>query len=148
MTLSTRGRYGLRILLDIALFHTEGEPRGIRKIANSQDLSEKYVSRLIVTLRRGGFVKSVRGTNGGYILSKKPEEITLLDILDVMEEGIHIVECIVPDKESCPRRASCPARQIWQKIDNKIRAVFAEYTLQDLVELYRKNGEGFLDYCI
>ena len=85
MKISTKGRYGLRILLDIALYRVGDKPRMIREIASNQEISEKYISRLIIELRKAGFVRSVRGVNGGYTLTRKPEDISVLDVLETME---------------------------------------------------------------
>ena len=92
MKISTKGRYGLRILLDIALYRIGNKPRMIREIANNQEISEKYISRLIIELRKAGFVKSVRGANGGYTLTRRPEDISVLEVLEVMEGPIAIVD--------------------------------------------------------
>ena len=98
MKVSTKGRYGLRILLDIALHETGGKPRMIREIAVNQEISEKYISRLIIELRKAGFLKSVRGAKGGYTLMRKPEEIRILDVLEVMEGEIDIVVLRLPER--------------------------------------------------
>lgn len=148
MKISTKGRYGLRILLDIALYKTGGKPRIIREIAANQEISEKYISRLIVDLRKAGFVKSVRGTNGGYILSRRPGEIRILDVVEVMEGPLSIVNCTEPGDRSCRRAGNCPAQQLWREINGKFRAVLAEYTLQDLLDFYVSSGGEILDYCI
>ena len=84
MKIYTKGRYGLRILLDIALYRIGNKPRMIREIANNQEISEKYISRLIIELRKAGFVKSVRGANGGYTLTRRPEDISVLEVLEGM----------------------------------------------------------------
>ncbi len=148
MKISTKGRYGLRILLDIALYHTSGKPRIIREIAANQEISEKYISRLIVELRRAGFVKSVRGTNGGYILARRPGDIRVLDVIEVMEGPLSIVNCTTPGDRSCHRSGSCPAQQLWCEINQKFRDVLAEYTLQTLLDFYVSSGGEILDYCI
>ena len=148
MKISTKGRYGLRILLDIALYKTGGKPRIIREIAANQEISEKYISRLIVDLRKAGFVKSVRGTNGGYILSRRPGDIRVLDVIEVMEGPLSIVNCTDPADRSCHRAGNCPAQQMWREINEKFRAVLAEYTLQDLLDFYVSSGGEILDYCI
>lgn len=148
MKISTKGRYGLRILLDIALYRVGDKPRMIREIANNQEISEKYISRLIIELRKAGLVKSVRGVNGGYTLTRKPEDINILDVLEIMEGPVAIVDCTVPSGKACRRKPQCPTQRMWAEINQKIRSAFAAYTLKDLVELYISNGETILDYCI
>ena len=148
MKISTKGRYGLRILLDIALYRVGDRPRMIREIANNQEISEKYISRLIIELRKAGLVKSVRGMNGGYTLARKPEDINILDVLEIMEGPIAIVDCAISSVKVCRRKPQCPTQRMWAEINQRIRNAFAAYTLKDLVELYISNGETVLDYCI
>ena len=148
MKISTKGRYGLRILLDIALYRVGDKPRMIREIASNQEISEKYISRLIIELRKAGLVKSVRGVNGGYTLTRKPEDINILDVLEIMEGPVAIVDCTNSSGEVCRRKSQCPTQRMWAEINQKIRNAFAAYTLKDLVELYISNGETVLDYCI
>lgn len=148
MKISTKGRYGLRILLDIALYRIGNKPRMIREIANNQEISEKYISRLIIELRKAGFVKSVRGANGGYTLTRRPEDISVLEVLETMEGPVAIVDCTSSAEGICHRKSLCPAQRMWAEINQKIRSAFAAYTLKDLLELYISNGETVIDYCI
>ncbi len=141
MKISTKGRYGLRILADLAL-HDDGSPRLIREISASQDISEKYAGRLIIELRRAGFLRSVRGAKGGYVLTRKPSEITLLEVIEVMEGETSIVDCVAcPGK--CPRSKSCGARGIWAGVNSAIRNSLARATLEDVVK-----GAENAEYCI
>lgn len=142
MKISTRGRYGLRILLDIAAQQPGGRPRMIREIATSQEISEKYISRLVIALRRAGFVKSVRGAGGGYGLALPPEKIRLLDVLEVMEGRIELVECREGGERICSRRAFCPAHRLWQEMSRKVRDVLADYTLKDLLTQEYPDASG------
>ena len=148
MKISTKGRYGLRILLDIALYRSGDKPRMIREIASNQEISEKYISRLIIQLRKAGLVKSVRGVNGGYTLARRPEDINVLDVLEIMEGPVAIVACTTSSGKACRRKPQCPTQRMWAEINQKIRSAFAAYTLKDLVDLYVSNGETILDYCI
>lgn len=148
MKISTKGRYGLRILLDLALNSGEA-PRMIREIAKSQQISEKYISRLIIDLRKAGFVSSVRGIQGGYHLARRPEFITLLDVVEVMEGPVSIVDCVIaPDK--CTRQEVCPTLDMWTALNQQIREKFAAVTLQDIIDHYRAKASGpdTFDYCI
>ena len=148
MKISTKGRYGLRILVDLAT-HDPEKPRLIRDIAQSQQISEKYISRLVIDLRRAHLIRSVRGVNGGFHLAKRPEEITLLEILETMEGPISVVDC-VRSPEKCKRQHLCPARDIWTELNNGIRQLTKKITLEDILNTYRKqNAEhGICDYCI
>ena len=148
MKISTKGRYGLRILIDRAT-HDPGKPRLIRDIAESQQISEKYISRLVIDLRRAKLVRSVRGINGGFHLAKAPEQITLLEILETMEGPISVVDC-VRSPEKCKRQSLCPARDIWQKLNDGIRELTKNITLDDILNAYRQRDfqNGIRDYCI
>ncbi len=148
MKISTKGRYGLRILLDLAR-HENGNPRLIRDIAESQQISEKYISRLIIDLRRAGMVRSIRGAKGGFRIAKNPKEVTLLDIVEVMEGPLSIVDCVrAPEK--CPRNHGCVTRETWDNLNADIRESMRKVTLLDIIENDRKQSlaEGGLDYCI
>ena len=148
MKISTKGRYGLRILIDLAM-HDPGKPRMLKDIAQSQQISEKYISRLVVDLRRAKLVRSVRGVNGGFHLAKLPEEITLLEILETMEGPLSVVDC-VRSPEKCKRENLCPARDIWRKLNDGIREQTRRITLDDILNAYRKRDveNGIRDYCI
>ena len=148
MKISTKGRYGLRILIDLAM-HDTGKPRLIRDIAQTQQISEKYISRLVIALRRAHLIRSIRGVNGGFHLAKNPAEITLLEVLEVMEGPISVVEC-VNSKHSCARNSKCGARTIWQKLNENIRVMMAGGTLEEILEAYQQqdNDESALEYCI
>lgn len=148
MKISTKGRYGVRILLDLALYENQ-TPRQIHDIAASQQISEKYISRLIVALRRAKMIRSSRGAKGGYRLARSPAKITLLDIIEVMEGPISIVEC-VRSPQTCNRSGTCPSRQIWDTLNAEIREAMCKITLQDIINHYRENnGNHWIpDYCI
>ena len=119
----------------------------IHDIAESQNLSEKYISRLIIELRKAGMVKSIRGAKGGYKLARIPKYLTLLDIVEVMEGPISIVDC-VESSPSCLRQDLCAARGIWMRLNNEIRESLAKISLQDMVDQSRQNAADFIDYCI
>ncbi len=148
MKISTKGRYGLRILIDLAT-HDQSKPRLVRDIAESQQISEKYISRLIIDLRRARLVRSVRGMKGGFFLARSPKEITLLDILETMEGTISIVDCVMAP-EKCSRVANCTARGIWQRLNEGIREQMRSVTFEEILTEYAKgnSADGVFDYCI
>ena len=148
MKISTKGRYGLRILIDLAM-HDPGRPRMLRDIAESQQISENYISRLVIDLRRAKLVRSVRGVNGGFHLAKRPDEITLLEVLETMEGPLSVVEC-VRSPEKCKRQTLCPARNIWTQLNEGIRELTRNITLDDILNAYRQHNAdlGIADYCI
>lgn len=148
MKISTKGRYGLRILMDLALHQSE-KPRLIRDIAKSQQISEKYISRLVIALRKAGMIRSVRGVNGGFHIAMKPEEITLLDVIEVMEGPLSIVDCVSMPKK-CTHSENCTPREVWCKLNDDIRGLMRGTTLADILASYEKQKalNGNADYCI
>ncbi|MDR0933250.1 MAG: Rrf2 family transcriptional regulator [Victivallales bacterium] len=148
MKISTKGRYGVRILLDLAL-HEKGEPRQLHDISASQQISEKYISRLIIALRKAGMVRSIRGIHGGFQLAKKPSELTLLEVLEVMEGPISIVNC-VKSPGKCKKSNQCATRDIWSRLNSEFRESLRKITIQDIVvDGKNRNIEDILlDYCI
>lgn len=134
MRLSTKGRYGVRILLDLALHQGEGH-RTLKEVAEAQSISQKYMSRLLPKLVRAGIVKSARGVDGGYVLCKEPSAISFLQIVEVMEGPICLTPCV--KDSSCPRFDICPATEVWKRVSGSLRTALAEYTLQDVVDSVR-----------
>lgn len=130
MKLSTRSRYGVRFMLALAE-HSSGEPVFLKDIARKEAISEKYLSLIVIPLRRAGLINSIRGAHGGYILAKKPQEITVCHIVDVLEGQDGIVDCL-KKPWSCPRVPDCPSRNVWAVLDEKIRETLHGVTLNDL----------------
>ncbi len=142
MKISTKGRYGLRIMVDIAQNVSE-VPRNIHDICKSQNLSEKYVSRLIIGFRRAGIIYSVRGAGGGYMLKRQPKHITLLEILEASEGKISIVDCVLCPKK-CKKAENCVVREVWTELNNKIKKAFESVTLQDILD----KGQNLIEYFL
>ncbi len=132
MKLSTRTRYGLRAIIELAE-NSGAAPVQIKAIAASQDISVKYLEQLMTILRSAGFVRSVRGSKGGYMLAKAPNQIKLSDLFDCLEGHVTTVEC-VEDTNFCERVEDCVARQVWAQVQNAIKNVLQSITLQDLVD--------------
>ena len=148
MKISTKGRYGLRILLDMAL-HGNATPRLARDIAESQQISDKYIARLVMKLRKGGFLRSVRGAKGGFLLARKPMEINLLDVVEAMEGPLSIVDCVERPAQ-CNRNSTCVTREIWNRLNAEFRESMRQITLQEIIDNYQQNNaeNGAIDYCI
>ncbi len=144
MKLSTRTRYGIRAIIEVAINHGKG-PLQIRVIAQRQDISVKYLEQLMTILRSAGFVRSIRGSKGGYILARQPSLIKLSDVFDSLEGNLTTVEC-VEDKNYCDKTADCIARQVWSQVQQAVKNVLQSITLQDLVD--RTKAENKLDYQI
>lgn len=148
MKLSTKGRYGLRALLDMAIFQHEG-PVALNNIAERQGISEGYLEQLMMPLKRAGIVKSVRGAQGGYLLSKDPKEVTVGEIIRVLEGPIAPVACVSEEyPEPCERSSSCVTRLVWEKVRDSISGVLDSYSLADLVDESNKHGDAENMYFI
>ena len=132
MKLSTRSRYGTRLMVDLAQHYDDG-PVSINEIARRQDISPKYLEQLIIPLKKKKHIKSVRGPKGGHMLARPPEEITVGEIVKTLEEETGLVHCI-ENPESCKRVSICPTRNIWkiakEAMFNKLNAV----TLLEIVK--------------
>lgn len=136
MRLSTKSRYGARALLQLALFYGRG-PVHLKEIAKKQQISLKYLEQLIASLKAAGLVKSVRGAKGGYLLSRPPEEIPLIEVFQVLEGSLAPVEC-VEDAKTCERAGSCATRDVWKDMKEALDKVLDPLTLKDLVQKHRK----------
>jgi Rrf2 family transcriptional regulator, iron-sulfur cluster assembly transcription factor len=132
MKLSTRSRYGARLMLDMAQHYNQG-PVQLGDIAKRQDVSVKYLEQIIIPLKKAHYIESVRGPKGGHILTKPPEEITLGEIVALLEEGTSLVECS-DDSEVCQRADVCPTRLIWKEASEAMFERLHAVTLADLVE--------------
>lgn len=136
MKLSTRGRYGVTAMYELALNYG-GSAMSIKAIAANQNISEHYLEQLISTLRKAGLVKSTRGPRGGYKLAKPPENITVGDIITVMEGPIALVDCLLSDtadNDYCEKACSCVTRNVWAKVCTSISDVLNDITLADLCQ--------------
>ncbi|MTI66459.1 MAG: Rrf2 family transcriptional regulator [Firmicutes bacterium] len=138
MRLSTKGRYGLKAMFELALHSGEG-PIPLKDIAESQNISEHYLEQLVATLRRAGYVNSVRGAQGGYLLSKEPKNITVGDVIRCLEGQIAPAECVMKDAADCNRESYCVTQTVWRKIRDSVNEVIDNTTLQDMVDDHIKN---------
>jgi len=136
MKLSTRGRYGTRALLDLALHQGEG-PALLKNIARRQQISLRYLEHLITPLIAGGIVRSIRGARGGVWLAKAPEEIKLSEVIQLIEGSMAPVAC-VDNPEICSRSSFCVTRDVWKDMKKAMDEVLESTTLQDLVERQKK----------
>ena len=137
MRISTKGRYAVDIMLDMATNST-GEYITLKTIAERQDLSWKYLEHIVAVLNRAGYVKSIRGSQGGYKLSKSPREYTIGMILRLMEGSLSPVVCL-DEENDCPKQNQCVTIKAWKKLDDAINEVVDSITLADLVEWQLQN---------
>lgn len=138
MKISTKGRYALRLMLDLAL-HSEGIAVPLRDVAQRQEISDKYLEQIVTQLSRAGLVRSVRGAGGGYLLTREPEEYTVGEILRVLEGDLAPVSCASGgDACQCSRSDRCVTVEVWQAIQTAVAGVVDHLTLADLVERYHQ----------
>jgi Rrf2 family protein len=138
MKISTKGRYGLRTLMDISIHQSKG-PVNLNDIAERQGISAKYLWQIVNLLKTAGFVRGTRGPKGGYILIRDPADITMLDIIQVLEGPISLVEC-VDDADFCARMDNCVAHTVWLDVSQVIRGALEKITLAEI--LRRHAGDG------
>ncbi len=131
MKISTKGRYGLRTLMDIALHQGQG-PVNLNDIAQRQGISAKYLWQIVNLLKTAGFVRGTRGPKGGYILLRPVADITLLDVLQTLEGPFSLVEC-VDDPNLCQRSGACVAHSIWEEVSQSIRGALQKITLAEIL---------------
>ena len=136
MKLSTRSRYGTRMLLDLAQHYNQG-PVQLGEIAKRQNISLKYLEQIIIPLKKAHYVESVRGPKGGHLLAKPPELISVGEIVALLEEGTSLVECAV-HAELCERSQNCPTRLIWQEAAQAMFDKLKAITLADLLVTGRR----------
>lgn len=134
MKISTKGRYALRMMLDLAI-NDRGEYIKIKEIAERQGISEKYLEQIITLLGRAGYVKSVRGASGGYRLSKKTDQYTIGMILRLTEGSLAPVSCLEDQLHECSRFEECATIEVYKRMNEAIKSVIDNMTLADLVEI-------------
>ncbi len=145
MKISTKGRYALRLMLDLAL--EKEQIVKLKDVAERQEISVKYLEQIISVLQKAGYVRSMRGPGGGYTLSKKPEEYTVGMILRQIEGSLAPVACLDEEPNLCERSGACVTLRLWQMLYDAINGVVDKVTLGDLVE-WEKEIRGNMDYVI
>ena len=147
MKLSTKGRYGLKAMFELALHYGEG-PIPLKMIAENQGISEHYLEQLIAILKKNGLVNSVRGAQGGYLLSEQPSKIIVGDIIRSLEGDIALVSC-VGDENICTSSEKCVTKMVWERVSESINSVIDNITLQDMIDEHvRLNSDGEYMYYI
>jgi Rrf2 family cysteine metabolism transcriptional repressor len=142
MRFSTKSRYGLRAMIELALHYNEEAPVSVKTIAEQQEISEAYLEHLMSTLARRRLAKSVRGAQGGYLLSRDPAKIKVGDIIRALEGDIVPVDCVnKEDPADCERFESCVSRIVWERVQDAINDTLDSFTLQDLLDKLRARGK-------
>lgn len=144
MKLSTKGRYGLRALIDLAVHSQGGTPVSIMSISARQDLSERYLEQLMAMLKKAGIVRSIRGAGGGYVLARDTRDISVGDVLRALEGKLDPVDCAGLDPGGeCRAADSCVTKYVWKRINESINRTVDEIRLDQLVaESRKKNPES------
>ena len=135
MKLSTKGRYGLRALVDLAVY-SEERPVSISEIAKRQDISIRYLEQLLAKLKKAGIIKSIRGAQGGYLMAKNAEEVSVGDILRILEGDLVLVECteLTGAQKACIGSQYCVTKSVWKKINDSIEQTVDSILLKELVD--------------
>ncbi|MGL4451514.1 MAG: RrF2 family transcriptional regulator [Sarcina sp.] len=147
MKLSTKGRYGVKAMVDLAI-HYDDKPVSIKVISKRQNISDYYLEQLFSSLRKAKLIRSIRGAQGGYVLNKRPEDITIAEIMEILEGPIEISDCL--EGVECYNFDECATKNLWQQIKTSIDNVLCSVTLQDVVNDYnnmksKKNTVKFKD---
>ncbi len=143
MKISTKGRYALRLMLDLAI-HNTGEPVRIKDIAARQEISDKYLEQIISSLNKAGYVKSIRGPQGGYRLTKAPEQYTVGMILRLTEGSLAPVACLDDEVNSCTRQDTCATLKLWKMVNDSVSSVVDKVTLANLVEWQNEMNNNYV----
>ena len=144
MKISTKGRYALRMLIDLASNHEDGYI-SLKDIAERQDISKKYLEQIVPMLNKSGILRTNRGNKGGYILAKAPNELTVGDVLRATEGNLAPVSCLEYEPNTCPRREDCATLYIWEGLYKAVNEYLDSITIQDIIDrAINLNG----DYCI
>ena len=137
MKLSTKGRYGVKAMVDLAI-HYGDAPVSIKTISSRQSISEYYLEQLFSPLRKAKLITSIRGAQGGYVLAKEPKDITVGDILVVLEGPVSLSDCVM-DEDICENSGKCVTKIVWEKMKKGIEDVINSITLQDMIDDHNKN---------
>lgn len=148
MKLSTKTRYGLRAIIEIAKTYNNKVPAKRKDIALTHNISEAYLENILIILKNSGIIEAVRGSNGGYILNRPPSELTVLEVVEALEGKITIVDCVDSESQekNCVRFSNCVARSVWKEISDIVREKLGKITIQNLLD--KENNEYIPMYSI
>ena len=140
LKITTKGRYGTRLMLNLALHYTTGNEAVIlRNVSEEEEISIRYLEQIIIPLKIARLVKSIRGAGGGYTLGRPPAEITLREVLHALEGSCCLVDC-VEDEQYCNRISICAAHEVWKEATMRLKDYFDNVTLQDLIKIEKKKN--------
>ena len=144
MKLSTRSRYGLKAVVDLAVYYGDG-PVSLAQLAAWQGISEAYLEQLLRELKKGGVVDTVRGAQGGYLLSREPQELPVQEVLDLLEGSTKLTDCVGTAPNACQNACTCSARPLFLKLQSRIDDVLKKTTIADLAEDYIQQKRRYDD---
>ena len=146
MRISTRSRYGIRLMINLAANYSKGHTF-LKDIAREEEISEKYLSQIVIPIRRAGLLIASRGVHGGYTLAIPPAEITAKEIVEVLEGDLALLEC-TRDAALCNRSVSCASRNLWTGLSKKIAEYLSSVTLDDLLKIKQEKVSKTIEYSI
>lgn len=146
MRISARSRYGVRLMLQLALHYNDGV-LFLKDAAKSEEISEKYLSQIVIPLKARGLLNSRRGATGGYFLARAPDKITVREIVEALEGGLNLLEC-TKNPAVCRRVSGCAARDVWLTVGEKIFQALDAISLEDLIKIHRGKREKVHTYDI
>lgn len=147
MKVSTKGDYGIRALIELTHHYGEAKPMQSSEIAARQNIPESYLEQLLTTLRKAGFIRSVRGPQGGHALVRDPAELKVSEVIEALEGAIMPIDCLDPSS-SCSRNSGCAQREMWDQVREAILQVLDNTTIRDLAERDRAVQPGRVRYVI
>lgn len=147
MKISTKGRYGLKAMMDLAI-NSFGEPLNLKSIAERQNVSEKYLEHIFSALKKAGFIKSIKGTQGGYILAQSASDTTVGNVIRALEGDLSVAEMTSGEAGDADILERCINKNVYEKIDNSINLLLDSITLEDLQQEYKKmnKNEDYMFY--
>ncbi len=143
MKISTKGRYALRLMLDLAL-HDQQKPIRLKDVAARQEISVKYLESIAGVLAKAGYIRSLRGAQGGYLLKYSADQYKVGDILRLTEGSMAPVDCLEAEENQCPRAETCTTLRLWKELDTAVKSVIDHYTLADLVKWEKEKGNEYI----
>ncbi|MBR1591914.1 MAG: Rrf2 family transcriptional regulator [Ruminococcus sp.] len=145
MKISTKGRYALRMVTDLAMYQNN-EYVSLKDIAERQNISKKYLEQIVPMLNKSGILKTNRGNRGGYMLNRNPSELTVSDILIATEGSLAPVSCLENEVNDCPRKKECSTIHVWEGLYKTVYDYLSGITIQDIIDKYSPNDGDY--YCI
>ena len=146
MRISTRSRYGTRLMINLAEKYNKGNSL-LKDVAREECISEKYLSQIVIPLRVAGLISGSRGSNGGYTLTKPPSDITIKEIVEALEGDLCLMDCTM-DEKTCNRSSVCASKEVWAGLSLKIIEFLNNINLEDLVKIKQKKEMESIEYVI